>query len=185
MRTLVALLVALTLVAGSGSPTRAQTVTWDPMARPVGEADTLFLPDLSSWQSVAAEGGFLWGHHDETSEKVKDKYAFGRGRFGPAIKPRPGDDWTPVNFATDPESGELLEAGKRFAAWLDASPGRCWAMMMNYHPGRPTQAATGHHPHGFSAESAGDHQIPCADRLRPRPPAARRSARRGRQCVSL
>ena len=38
----------------------------------------------------------------------------------------------PAIFATDPQSGELLEPGKRFARWLDAHPGRPWAMMMNY-----------------------------------------------------
>lgn len=40
-------------------------------------------------------------------------------------------------FATDPETGELLERGRRFAAWLDTHPGRPWAMMMNYHPEVP------------------------------------------------
>ncbi len=38
----------------------------------------------------------------------------------------------PSIFATDPQSGELLEPGKRLARWLDAHPGRPWAMMMNY-----------------------------------------------------
>ncbi len=46
----------------------------------------------------------------------------------------------PGIFETDSETGELREAGKRFAAWLDAHPDRCWAMMMNYHPGRPIGA---------------------------------------------
>jgi hypothetical protein len=40
-------------------------------------------------------------------------------------------------FATDPKTGEVLDAGKRFARWLDEHPDRCWAMMMNYHPGVP------------------------------------------------
>jgi hypothetical protein len=40
-------------------------------------------------------------------------------------------------FATDPTSGEVQEIGQRFAAWLDADPKRSWAMMMNYHPGKP------------------------------------------------
>ncbi|MBW3542568.1 MAG: hypothetical protein KY476_20080 [Planctomycetes bacterium] len=43
-------------------------------------------------------------------------------------------------FATDPQSGEVLEPGRRFAAWLDAHPGRPWATMMNYHPGRAVGA---------------------------------------------
>ncbi len=40
-------------------------------------------------------------------------------------------------FATDPKTGELSEAGRRFARWLDEHPGRPWALMMNYHPGNP------------------------------------------------
>ena len=40
-------------------------------------------------------------------------------------------------FTTDPDTGELLEAGKRLTAWLDADANRNWAMMMNYHPGKP------------------------------------------------
>jgi hypothetical protein len=40
----------------------------------------------------------------------------------------------PGIFATDPRTGEVLEAGKRFAKWLDQHPDRPWAMMMNYHP---------------------------------------------------
>lgn len=40
-------------------------------------------------------------------------------------------------FATDAKSGAVLEPGKRFARWLDQNPGRCWGMMMNYHPGVP------------------------------------------------
>jgi len=40
-------------------------------------------------------------------------------------------------FATDPKTGELLQTGQRFARWLDAHPGRSWAMMMNYAPDRP------------------------------------------------
>ncbi len=40
----------------------------------------------------------------------------------------------PAVFATDPQTGELLEPGKRFAKWLDEHPGRPWGMMMNYAP---------------------------------------------------
>lgn len=43
----------------------------------------------------------------------------------------------PGIFATDPKSGEVLEAGQRFARWLDQNPSRPWAMMMNYHPEVP------------------------------------------------
>jgi hypothetical protein len=40
-------------------------------------------------------------------------------------------------FATDAKTGAVLEPGRRFARWLDEHPDRCWAMMMNYHPGVP------------------------------------------------
>ena len=40
-------------------------------------------------------------------------------------------------FETDPATGDVKELGKRFAAWLDRNPDRAWAMMMNYHPGKP------------------------------------------------
>jgi hypothetical protein len=40
-------------------------------------------------------------------------------------------------FATDKESGKVLEVGERFSKWLDQNPGRFWGMMMNYHPGVP------------------------------------------------
>lgn len=43
----------------------------------------------------------------------------------------------PGIFATDPQTGEVGEAGRRFAKWLDANPNRAWGMMMNYHPGKP------------------------------------------------
>jgi hypothetical protein len=38
----------------------------------------------------------------------------------------------PAIFATDPKTGEVQDAGKRFAKWLDEHPERNWAMMMNY-----------------------------------------------------
>ncbi len=46
----------------------------------------------------------------------------------------------PAIFATDPKTGELLDAGRRFARWLDDHPGRPWAMMMNYASPRPLGA---------------------------------------------
>ena len=46
----------------------------------------------------------------------------------------------PIIFAADPKSGELTEAGKRFAHWLDANPKRQWAGMMNYAGERPIGA---------------------------------------------
>ena len=47
----------------------------------------------------------------------------------------------PGIFANDPKSGELREAGKRFAARLDAHPGCPCAMMRNGHPGQPIVSA--------------------------------------------
>jgi hypothetical protein len=76
-------------------------VTWNPLARPEREADTVFLPDLTSLETIDRSGGFLWGHHNETSAQVKEKFAFGPGRFGPAVRPKPGDDWTFVAFPQD------------------------------------------------------------------------------------
>ena len=43
----------------------------------------------------------------------------------------------PVIFAADPKTGELSDAGKKFAKWLDAHPDRPWAGMMNYAADRP------------------------------------------------
>jgi len=43
----------------------------------------------------------------------------------------------PGIFAVDEKSGEVNEAGLRFARWLDANPDRAWGMMMNYHNGVP------------------------------------------------
>jgi len=40
-------------------------------------------------------------------------------------------------FETDPQTGEVKDLGKRFANWLETNPDRAWAMMMNYHPGKP------------------------------------------------
>lgn len=38
----------------------------------------------------------------------------------------------PIIFAADEKTGELSEAGKRFARWLDEHPQQMWATMMNY-----------------------------------------------------
>lgn len=43
----------------------------------------------------------------------------------------------PGIFAVDAKTGEVNEAGRRFARWLDARPERRFAMMMNYHNGVP------------------------------------------------
>jgi hypothetical protein len=46
----------------------------------------------------------------------------------------------PIIFAADPKTGELTDAGKRFAAWLDAHPERQWGGMMNYAGEKPLGA---------------------------------------------
>src|SRR5204863_9511010 len=46
----------------------------------------------------------------------------------------------PIVFAVDPKTGELTEAGKRFAQWLDANPKRQWGGMMNYAGDKPLGA---------------------------------------------
>lgn len=43
----------------------------------------------------------------------------------------------PIIFKSDPKTGELLDEGKRFAAWLDSHPDRMWGTMMNYAPDVP------------------------------------------------
>jgi hypothetical protein len=43
----------------------------------------------------------------------------------------------PGIFRTDPKTGEVEEAGRRFARWLDEHPDRMWGAMTNYHPGQP------------------------------------------------
>ena len=82
----------------------------------------------------------------ETREEFEKKFAgrtdvpiFGDPRIVPTFH-----GVGPGIFATDPRvpragepSGELTDAGQRFAKWLDAHPDRAWAMMMNYHPGAP------------------------------------------------
>ncbi|MFW6107059.1 MAG: GH39 family glycosyl hydrolase [bacterium] len=80
-----AVLAAGPVAGGDGATGPAQT-TWDPLARPVGEADTLFLPDLASVRSIEASGGFLHGHHDEGAAEIRHLFEFGQGRFGPAVR---------------------------------------------------------------------------------------------------
>jgi len=65
---------------------RAEDVVWNPAERPLREADTLFLPDLSSPATIQRDGGFLWGQHDESLDEVRPSFEFGRGKFGPAVR---------------------------------------------------------------------------------------------------
>ena len=76
---------------------------------------------------------------DETEQEFNAKYG-GRDDVPIFSDPRIVPTFHGVGpgvFATDPDTGELTELGKRFAAWLDRHPQRVWGMMMNYHPGQP------------------------------------------------
>lgn len=46
----------------------------------------------------------------------------------------------PIIFEADAKTGNLTEAGTRFAKWLDANPTRQWAGMMNYAGEKPIGA---------------------------------------------
>ena len=75
----------------------------------------------------------------ETRKEFEQKYA-GREDVPLFSDPRIVPTFHGVGagvFETDPATGEVKELGKRFAAWLDRNPNRAWAMMMNYHPGKP------------------------------------------------
>lgn len=82
-----AVALGVALRTSTGTP---RTVTWDPLAQPAHEADTLFLPDLSSPQAITADGGFLSGDSSRTQEQIAANYEFGPGRFGPAVRAMPG-----------------------------------------------------------------------------------------------
>ena len=76
---------------------------------------------------------------DETRKQFENKYGghrdvpiFSDPRIVPAFH-----GVGPSVFATDAQTGQLGEAGRRFARWLDEHPGRPWATMMNYHPDNP------------------------------------------------
>ncbi len=89
-RTILSVLLLLAGLASAARATYPPMVTWKPDTQPVREADTLFLPDLTSLQTIVSEGGFLCGPSDKTSEQVKDNYEFGPGKFGPGVKSKPG-----------------------------------------------------------------------------------------------
>jgi len=130
----VVVVLAFAGVAAEEQPALNATVTWDSVARPAREPDTLFLPDLSSAETIQHAGGFLWGHHNETSEQVRDKYDFGPGRFGAAVKPKTGDDWT---FVVYPQDGLIPQDEFTIEFWAKAEGG--WAV----EPFRPFFAVWG------------------------------------------
>lgn len=127
-----AILLAANLTPAA-SAQEPPNVKWDPGARPTREADTLFLPDFSSWQKIEAEGGFLAGPSGKTSEHVKDNFEFGPGKFGPAVKGKSG----PYNFVFYPVNG-LLDADE-FTLEFWARWDKPWSALET---GRPIFAVT-------------------------------------------
>jgi len=83
--------LAASCPAAAAEGTGQARVIWDPLARPVAEADTLFLPDLGTPETIEASGGFLHGHHNEGLAKLRPLFEFGKGRFGPAVRVKARD----------------------------------------------------------------------------------------------
>ena len=120
---IVSVIAALLLGGGWMAAADPTTVTWDPLAQPVREADTLFLPDLSSWQKIDAEGGFLSCNGDQTSGQVTGNFDFGPGRFGPGVRPKLGGG----NFVYYPVDG-LIEPDE-FTIEFHARSDKPWSAM--------------------------------------------------------
>ena len=99
---------------------RGDSVTWDPSQKPAREADTLFLPDLTSLDTITKDGGFLFGHANETSAMVLKNFDFGPGKFGPAVRGKP----VGYTFVQYPIDGLLStdEFTVEFWAKWDAAP---------------------------------------------------------------
>jgi hypothetical protein len=79
-------ILVLYALAGCSRPMGADTAVWNPLARQQAEADTVFMPDLSSLTTIDSEGGFLLGPPNTTSAEVVGNYQFGPGKFGPAVR---------------------------------------------------------------------------------------------------
>lgn len=129
-----AVLMFLWSVGGTGHAGAPKTVVWHPLERPQREADTLFLPDFSSWKTIDAEGGVLAGPQNMTSEQVQDNYEFGPGKFGPAVRAKPGK----FNFIFYPVDG-LLD-GEEFTIEFWAKWEKPWSALDT---GRPIFAISG------------------------------------------
>jgi hypothetical protein len=79
-------LVLLAAFISCSLPAGADTALWNPLSRQQSEADTVFMPDLSSVGAIDAEGGFLLGPSNKTSADVVGSFQFGPGKFGPAVR---------------------------------------------------------------------------------------------------
>jgi hypothetical protein len=103
------------------SPREPTTVTWRPLAEPSREADTLLLPDLTSVETINAGGGFLDGDVNTPQRELAANFAFGRGRFGPAVRALPGR----ADYVFYPIDGVL--DGREFTIEFWARSPRPWS----------------------------------------------------------
>jgi hypothetical protein len=130
---LVGILVLIGVLARP-SPEQSMIVTWEPLAEPSREADTLFLPDFSSARTINSGGGFLSGDETEPQRELIDNFEFAAGKFGPAIRPKPGR----ADFVFYPVDG-LLD-GDEFTLEFWAKGPRPWSAIQT---GKATLAVTG------------------------------------------
>jgi len=88
--------VILTFISAAAAE---PVVTWDPLGPVRAEADTLFLPDLTSAETVEKGGGVALGVWQE-GKPGPEVYDFGPGRDGPAFRGKMGA-YTFMNWACD------------------------------------------------------------------------------------
>ena len=100
------------------------TVTWEPLGPLRAEPDTLFMPDLSSVESVEKQGGFAMGVWQE-KKPATEVYDFGPGRSGPAFRGKVGA-WTFHNWPCDG-----LIPGDEFTMEVSFKADRPWADMFS------------------------------------------------------
>ncbi len=123
---LVLLTLALALIPSLGAAEKPATVTWNPLGPMKAEADTLFLADLASAESVEKQGGFAMGIWQERKPSG-EVYDFGPGRSGPAFRGKFGA-WTFHEYPCDglvPGDEFTIEFSFRAdQAWADMWSGR-------------------------------------------------------------
>ena len=106
----------------------SEKVRWDPLACPVRQADTLFLPDLSSPETIEASGGFLHGRHNEPLNELRPLFEFRPGRFGPAVRVRAADVrhywvWFPLDGLIGGSEFTLEFWAKSDRPWIEEDGG--------------------------------------------------------------
>ena len=122
------LLAALVFATAVGPPVAAEKTTWLPLSRTTREADTLFLPDLSSAEAIEASGGFLHGRHRETLAEVRPLFEFGQGRFGPAVRVKQEDSqyywvWFPLDGLIPADEFTIQFWAKSDRPWSEGEGG--------------------------------------------------------------